>query len=337
MQSSAHASGTSTTHDSATREARRFLAARVRNNWEYPANSSTHQPAPHSAPLSHPAVDGASDSVREDTTASTWDDYTTGPLPFEPIGWRERGYSSSESTTSEPSTSELITSPSSKSGYMFDSPDTVAHSVVARQESRKRKHAQVLEQEMEWNLGLAHFVARRNAWTCARRPSDSLASAVDSEPPLAGDLARIVVGRVAGDSRKSSADMRSASTTPASSPPPANEPYQATRCTMLPIPEPILQDNPVRAKINSATYGEIYSKIILQCRTPTVPINLADVTKACVRGWMAEGNWPPKPGAADPLIGRSKRKGERHPHLRRSVQAVGRVFGLGGGDEKEKR
>ncbi|KAF2151749.1 hypothetical protein K461DRAFT_268880 [Myriangium duriaei CBS 260.36] len=330
-------------YNEASREARRFLTARVRNDWDYPALPEHRQPPHHPLDL-QAKVDGPSDNITTDDHAtSTWDEQATEPLSFEPIAWRERGYSSSEFMTSEQSASEFMdlddhdkTPKAGKRRYLFDSPDTVAQTVAARRETRKRKRAQVLEEEMTCNPGLAHFVARRNAWTCARLPSASQITAAAPDPAAKLHARPASSSRASGDSLNSSGDKRSFLSTPASSPPPLTEPGLATLHTMLPIPEPLLQDNPVRAKINTAAYGEIYSKIIVQCRTPTVPINLSDVTKACVRGWIAEGNWPPKPGAPDPLIGRAKVKGERHPHLRKGVQAVSRVFGLGASEDKEK-
>ncbi|OJJ76566.1 hypothetical protein ASPBRDRAFT_116605 [Aspergillus brasiliensis CBS 101740] len=59
----------------------------------------------------------------------------------------------------------------------------------------------------------------------------------------------------------------------------------------------ISNDNPIRASITPAMYPSIYSKVVIQGLTPTVPINLADVTKAMVQGWKSDGQWPPKPSS----------------------------------------
>ncbi|KAL2008673.1 hypothetical protein VTN00DRAFT_6867 [Thermoascus crustaceus] len=65
---------------------------------------------------------------------------------------------------------------------------------------------------------------------------------------------------------------------------------------LIPIVPPLLPpDNPIRASITPAIYPSIYSKVVVQGLTPTVPINLADVTKAIVEGWKNDGQWPPKP------------------------------------------
>lgn len=60
------------------------------------------------------------------------------------------------------------------------------------------------------------------------------------------------------------------------------------------VPSMIATTNPIRASITPAMYPSIYSKVVVQGLTPTVPINLADVTKAMVQGWKADGQWPPK-------------------------------------------
>ena len=61
------------------------------------------------------------------------------------------------------------------------------------------------------------------------------------------------------------------------------------------VPSIISTSNPIRASINPAMYPSIYSKVVVQGLTPTVPINLADVTKAMVQGWKSDGQWPSKP------------------------------------------
>ncbi|KAL1965572.1 hypothetical protein VTN77DRAFT_5656 [Rasamsonia byssochlamydoides] len=66
--------------------------------------------------------------------------------------------------------------------------------------------------------------------------------------------------------------------------------------SLIPVVEPFLpKSNPVRSSITPAIYASIYSKVVVQGLTPTIPINLADVTKAIVQGWKADGQWPPKP------------------------------------------
>ncbi|BDD60805.1 hypothetical protein MPDQ_002707 [Monascus purpureus] len=64
---------------------------------------------------------------------------------------------------------------------------------------------------------------------------------------------------------------------------------------LIPIAPPILPtDHPIRASINPSLYPSIYSKVVVQGLTPTVPINLSDMTHALVQGWKADGQWPPR-------------------------------------------
>ncbi|KAJ5759523.1 hypothetical protein N7520_006679 [Penicillium odoratum] len=64
---------------------------------------------------------------------------------------------------------------------------------------------------------------------------------------------------------------------------------------LIPVAPPFLShENPIRATINSSIYPSIYSKVVVQGMTPTVPVNLAHLTKAMVQGWKADGQWPPK-------------------------------------------
>lgn len=226
------------------------------------------------------------------------------------MGWCERTYSSVDSAESEQSASESKAAVTSSS-YKYESPDDIGAVLAARGTQRKQQRQQRLQEEMEWNAGLAHFVARRNAWTGARvaeTDTDTHEGAVSAVQN--GDM----LSRTSEQARTQDGTGR--------------EP-------LLPIPPPLLPSHPIRTRINPNTYGEIYSKIIIQSRTPSVPINLSDVTGALVAGWKESGEWPPKPSLPEPAIaGRRKNAegeiGGKHPHLRKGVQAVGRVLGLSG-------
>ncbi|KAL4920197.1 hypothetical protein BDW62DRAFT_24279 [Aspergillus aurantiobrunneus] len=83
------------------------------------------------------------------------------------------------------------------------------------------------------------------------------------------------------------------------------------------VPSPISTSNPIRASITSAMYPSIYSKVVIQGLTPTVPINLADMTKSMVQGWKADGQWPPKPQSLvltnDAIVRPSNTSATKHP------------------------
>ncbi|RAO66860.1 uncharacterized protein BHQ10_002872 [Talaromyces amestolkiae] len=71
--------------------------------------------------------------------------------------------------------------------------------------------------------------------------------------------------------------------------------------SIIPVMDSFIDtSNPVRSSISPTLYPSLYSKVIVQGLTPTIPINLADVTKALVAGWKADGQWPPKPTVPPP-------------------------------------
>ncbi|KAJ5089746.1 hypothetical protein N7532_008430 [Penicillium argentinense] len=72
---------------------------------------------------------------------------------------------------------------------------------------------------------------------------------------------------------------------------------------LIPVAPPLISpSNLVRATINPSIYPSIYSKVVVQGLTPTIPINLADLTKAMVQGWKADGQWPPKPAVTSIVL-----------------------------------
>ncbi|KAJ5129419.1 uncharacterized protein N7515_005458 [Penicillium bovifimosum] len=72
---------------------------------------------------------------------------------------------------------------------------------------------------------------------------------------------------------------------------------------LCPVAPPFISnDNAVRATINPAIYPSIYTKVVVQGMTPTIPVNLAHLTKAMVQGWKADGQWPPKPATTSIVL-----------------------------------
>ncbi|MDI1492801.1 MAG: hypothetical protein OHK93_004584 [Ramalina farinacea] len=102
----------------------------------------------------------------------------------------------------------------------------------------------------------------------------------------------------------------------------------------IPIPPPLLPPtNPIRSSITESTYPAIYSKVVVQGLSPTVPINLADMVRACVMGWKKDGEWPPK-GAEEAeraAAAAQAHRGRGRRLARRGVGRVKRVLGLGVG------
>ncbi|KAF2209353.1 hypothetical protein CERZMDRAFT_47467 [Cercospora zeae-maydis SCOH1-5] len=235
------------------REARRLLKDKVRNDWAYP------------------------------------------PLP----AWKERDVSDCSDTEAEGQAMSTSTPASARkaatskdSVYKFDGPDSVGTQLNDHRLARKRKRHQALQDEMEWNDGLAHWTRRRDVWW--------------SSPSATPDAAVTTAA--------------SASTT--------------SLDVLVPIAPPLLPNHPVRRRITTNMYPEIYNKIIVQSRTPSVPINLLTLIHALIQGWKTDGEWPPKVGPIDKSIGRMKGAGAGHEgSLRQGVKAVGRVLRLTGVSE----
>jgi hypothetical protein len=108
---------------------------------------------------------------------------------------------------------------------------------------------------------------------------------------------------------------------------------------LLPLPPSLLPSasNPIRASITTATYPKIYSAVVVQGLTPTVPINLKDVTGALVQGWKGEGNWPPKSTAPPPEIAVTKKKGKKGAKVDAAEVKTGGVGGGAGGNGKVRK
>ena len=193
--------------------------------------------------------------------------------------------------------------------YKFDSPDSLHRPVLSRKRKRKRR----LKEEMEWNEGLRTYIERRDAWAGARtRPR--------TPPPT----------------------FKSPFESPYSQDCPLTNATPPSPRTMVPVAPPILPpDHPIRATVQPATYPQIYTKIVVQGLTPTVPINLKDVVNSLVVGWKKDGEWPPKSetekaGPAQTAVGEGMGMGA-HPRkaVRRSVGKVKRALGFGNGEDED--
>ncbi|KAF1917170.1 hypothetical protein BDU57DRAFT_450413 [Ampelomyces quisqualis] len=196
--------------------------------------------------------------------------------------------------------------------YKFDSPDSIGPAVAQMREARRTRRRERLEDEMRQNEGLSIWIHRRDVWTGA-------ASVIKY-----------------GTRRRAN----SATPPPSASPPP-DDAVPGT-LDVVPVAPRLLEANPIRASITPKAYSDIYQKIVVSSRTPSVPINLADMTKALVQGWKDSDEWPSRAALIDPLVG--KRRGvpgaavtsqqagfiTRHPHLEKGVDSVKRIFHLNG-------
>ncbi|KAL2880220.1 hypothetical protein SGCOL_004607 [Colletotrichum sp. CLE4] len=226
--------------------------------------------------------------------------------------------------------------PLSLSPFRFDSPDAIGATVKASIADKRARRRRALREEMEWNEGLACFEARRNAWTGARtvrvrtkpvsptqtfsplsprrlffrssfshpqpapaspaspahslqqRVSNEASAAVSDGSELSKDPSKELTAIKSKESQKSTAS-------------PTSTTYPVE--TLIPVPAPLLPPgNPMRASITPSVYISLYEKVIVHALTPSCPVNLSDMIRACVVGWKRDGEWPPKPSAAEPGI-----------------------------------
>lgn len=283
------------TNQTAARAARRFLTERVRDDWDWP-------------------------NTPEFWSAS--DEEVRGVSQF-----RERFYG----TTSEPD-SEGEERPGTDP-YQFDSPDSIGDAVEQKKQARKRKRRELQEEEMKWNEGMQCFVARRDAWTGAaavkkygrKRLAHEAAQSTPDPPAEAPESEQLHQT----ESVPPPPEVSSAKNDPAD--------------PLIPIALPLLPDNPIRASIKPRAYADIFNNIVVSGRSPSVPVNLADMTSALVVGWKENGEWPPKAQPLDPLAGRKRSAlagtkmeigdGQflaHHPHMKRGMESVKRMFHLNG-------
>jgi hypothetical protein len=212
----------------------------------------------------------------------------------------------------------------------FESPETVGETVRARILSKKEKRRRAVIEEATWNVGLACFEARRDAWTGAktvRFRKKPVSPTTGFSPrrlffrsPPATPLSSSPTERKSGDSAAVLSDAsdphkdsgaalvitkKQTKSSTASAPPSFPLPVE----TIIPIAPPILPPaNPMRASITPAVYPALYDKLVLNGLTPSCPVNLADMLRACVCGWKRDGEWPPRATMAPPPMAIRKKK-----------------------------
>ncbi|KAK3173096.1 hypothetical protein OEA41_006425 [Lepraria neglecta] len=300
-----------------------------------PFTSPESLPKAHRKPITIKTNEASMQAAKREIHSKLREDWTWPPtstqadkrnLPDSDKAWRERDSDSSYS----PLSPELEHDP-----YKFDSPDSLAEPVL----SRKRKRQQLLEEEMKWNEGLQTYIERRDAWSGAR--TQALSPSINSPytPPDANTNGTITIFPPTPDSPT----LPTASHLSTYPPPPPSSPMSTA---LVPLAPPILPlTNPTRASIQPSTYPAIYSKVIVQGLTPSVPINLKDVVSALVQGWKKDGEWPPKTeaekaagagqgglgvgGVDGPTMPGLGRNGEGRKAVRRSVGRVKKALGLG--------
>ncbi|KAK1818853.1 hypothetical protein LTR12_006780 [Friedmanniomyces endolithicus] len=329
------------------REARRLLKERIRDDWEYPP-LPTHQ---RSTRGPRPARRRSDEEARvagfRFHTPGSDGKRTDIGLNAEPVEWRARMYSS-ESESDTASAKARSRSRSRHSEYRFDGPDDVGAQVRDKRTARRRKRQKALRDELDWNDGLQHWTRQRDLWAGARTSHRTHQHRQESWPyqqeiePSAG-FAASPESTPRTSTSSTTAEVSSAASTPDVAPttspqlPSTETVDDSDRDILVPVCSPILPDHPIRKRISPSMYPEIYSKIILQARTPSVPINLQNLISALIEGWKADGEWPPRSTPLEPSIGRPKvRAGAGaggEGSLKSGVKAVARVLRLTGMSE----
>lgn len=308
---------TTKAQESALRATKKEISEKFREDWEWPPSPSGYTSF----------VDADMENTRE---------------------WRERDSDSEYSPPRPVSNSDP---------YRFDSPELIPQHTL----SRKRTRKELLQEEMTWNEGLRTFMERRDDWSGARiRPASptfdipmhdhpttpmqqttSYTSHIESylpSPPLPSPPIPHP-SRSPFSPSNIPASSSSYNICSSASPPPLH-PQSST--TLIPLPAPILPStHPIRASITPSTYTSIYDKIILRGLSPSIPINLKDVTLALVAGWKKDGEWPPKgdgagKGDGEGVGGEGRKEGGKRL-ARRGVGRVKRVLGLRRGGAEEER
>ncbi|KAF2724134.1 hypothetical protein K431DRAFT_282399 [Polychaeton citri CBS 116435] len=366
-----HGHRSSQQQQSEIREARRLLREQVRTDWEYPTLpkwQSSGRKTRGAEKLEDENGRTIGGFKVHNNTDDGEGDNAIAILSFEPSEWKERSYSSSESGEEiDLDDRELSASMSSRKKsikhvnehtYRFEGPDSVGIQIQDRRLAKKRKRQALLQEEMAWNDGMRHWMARRDVW-CAVRTREQL-SAIESEKANAAarrtnsttTTATATASNPSSPRTSTSSTSAQAVTAPSTAPtsststplsPPnlsalSLQPAPApTSTALLPLAPPLLPNNPVRARIGISTYPEIYNKIILQSRTPSVPINLLTLTRALVKGWKDDGEWPPKPGVIEKSFAKQRKAGGSRVKegVKGAVGKVLRITHVGGGGGHE--
>ncbi|UPX15742.1 uncharacterized protein EKO05_0006181 [Ascochyta rabiei] len=252
------------------------------------------------------------------------------------VDFRERYYGESDSSDSDIEPSTGASKELEHDAYKFDSPDAIGDAVDRTREKRRKRRRMRLEEEMAENEGLRIWVEQRDAWTGAASVRKYGAPSAFSKPNPPATISP-------HDSGNGVEATMQVDVTPQIS----NGASQDT-FDICPVAPRLLNDNMIRASITPKVYSDIYAKIVSSSRTPSVPINLSDMTKALVQGWKDTNEWPPKIGAIDPLPGKKRgiagmlggereglRRGEggfihRHKHLEKGVGSFKKILHLNG-------
>ena len=303
-----------------------MLQGRVRTDWHYPALPQYQENKPRRQDEESKVAGFKFHTPRADEH-------------FEPLEWRERDYASSDAD-SEEDDNEIAAVRAGSEKSMFSGTQKakdiagMAEDISNRRLARKRKRKELLEEEMQWNDGLSHWTMQRDAW-CVAKTAEQVREFESRQGEEAKTDSASTSASVGSTPRTStsSASAQAASTSTSATSPGANTsvagmPVAPPSHMLVPIMPKILPHHPIRKKISPAMYPEIYNKIIVQARTPSVPINLSVMIWALVQGWIDDGEWPPKPGPVEKSL--AKKKG--HGGVKDGVKSFARILRITSGD-----
>lgn len=227
------------------------------------------------------------------------------------------------------------------SPFRFDNPDSVGTAVTCSLLEKRALRRRAVREEASWNPGVACFEARRNAWTGAKtvrvkpKPpspaspspsrrlfwrhhrSESASSnhggfASGSPPAVTSPLSPTATrtsqqtdGSTAPSDHDSGNSLSRGTTGSGAQETSSQESPHGIYAveTLLPIAPPLLPpQNPMRASVTPSIYPSLYDKIVVHSLQPSCPVNLADMLRACVVGWKRDGEWPPRPTMAVPML-----------------------------------
>lgn len=271
---SPHMSSSKSSTSAPIKQARKALASKIRNDFEYTFPSHLHDTADIHQTL----------NIATSINASS-------PLSLGAVTeWRERDDSDPSTEEDQQELVRQRTRTDAELDALYETQSheqQKAHTDEAKKRGRKRRRKERLDEEMEWNTGLRFWEARRDAWCAARK---------------------IPAGYNPNQYSQSSSPL---SQPHPSQQIPLRD--QNRLITVLPIAPPLLPPNdPTRASITPAMYPSIYAKVVNQGLMPAVPINLSDVIPALVQGWQADGEWPPKPSVPEPSMAKMKNSLREH-------------------------
>lgn len=303
-----------------------MLQGRVRNDWDFPPLPAYQEPHKEKKPQQQ---------GEESTVAGFKFHVPHVRENFEPLEWRERDYGSSDEDSEEEQAEVAAVKASNerkvRGEHKTENAETIAQEVSNRRLARKRKRKELLEEEMTWNDGLSHWTVRRDAW-CVAKTSDQV-RALEQKRIDETKTDSASASASAGSTPRTSTSSASAQATPTSTTatsPDTNISIAGMSVVppshmLVPVMPKILPNHPIRRKISPSMFPEIYNKIILQARTPSVPINLGVMIRSLVQGWIDDGEWPPKPGPIEKSLTKKK-----HGSVKDGVKSFARVLRITG-------